>query len=117
MTSWGLGWVLNYKTLNIAINGTRRAASMSTSTQPAASLQAEVNRLRLQVESLQVKDGAAPIAIGDYILARLEQLKVTVSSPQSFLNQSLNVGCRKCLGSQVVSLYRHLNDSNSYLVH
>ncbi|KAJ7288386.1 thiamine diphosphate-binding protein [Mycena rebaudengoi] len=50
---------------------------MSTSTQPAASLQAEVNRLRLQVESLQVKDGAAPIAIGDYILARLEQLKVT----------------------------------------
>ncbi|KAJ7935574.1 thiamine diphosphate-binding protein [Mycena leptocephala] len=39
------------------------------STQPASSLQAEVNRLRLQLESLQVKD--------DYLLARLEQLKVT----------------------------------------
>ncbi|KAF7365283.1 Pyruvate decarboxylase [Mycena venus] len=47
------------------------------STQPEASLQAEVNRLRLQLESLQVKDGSEPIALGNYLLARLEQLKVT----------------------------------------
>ncbi|KAJ7780574.1 pyruvate decarboxylase [Mycena maculata] len=47
------------------------------STPQASSLQAEVDRLRLQVESLQVKDGSEPIAIGNYLLARLEQLKVT----------------------------------------
>ncbi|KAJ6584893.1 thiamine diphosphate-binding protein [Mycena capillaripes] len=47
------------------------------STQPASSLQAEVNRLRLQLESLQAKDGSEPITIGNYLLARLEQLKVT----------------------------------------
>ncbi|KAJ7640546.1 pyruvate decarboxylase [Mycena rosella] len=47
------------------------------SAQPASSLQAEVNRLRLQLESFQVEDGSKPIAIGDYLLARLEQLKVT----------------------------------------
>ncbi|KAJ6512212.1 pyruvate decarboxylase [Mycena vitilis] len=48
------------------------------STQPSSSsLQAEVNRLRLELESLQVQDGSEPITIGDYLLARLEQLKVT----------------------------------------
>ncbi|KAF7346218.1 Pyruvate decarboxylase [Mycena sanguinolenta] len=47
------------------------------STQPDASLQAEVNRLRLQLESLQAKDGSEPITVGNYLLARLEQLKVT----------------------------------------
>ncbi|KAJ6508886.1 pyruvate decarboxylase [Mycena sanguinolenta] len=47
------------------------------STQPDASLQAEVNRLRLQLESLQTKDGSEPISVGNYLLARLEQLKVT----------------------------------------
>ncbi|KAJ7254390.1 thiamine diphosphate-binding protein [Mycena haematopus] len=47
------------------------------STQPDASLRAEVNRLRLQLESLQVKDGSEPITLGNYLLARLEQLKVT----------------------------------------
>ncbi|KAJ7459792.1 pyruvate decarboxylase [Mycena latifolia] len=47
------------------------------SSQPDSSLQAEVNRLRLQLESFQVKDGSEPIAIGNYLLARLEQLKVT----------------------------------------
>ncbi|KAK7048297.1 pyruvate decarboxylase [Favolaschia claudopus] len=47
------------------------------STQTATSLQAEVNRLRLQLESLQAKDGSEPINVGDYLLARLEQLKVT----------------------------------------
>ncbi|KAJ6559257.1 pyruvate decarboxylase [Mycena vulgaris] len=47
------------------------------STQSTSALQAEVNRLRLQLESLQVKDGSQPISIGNYLLARLEQLKVT----------------------------------------
>ncbi|KAJ6619463.1 thiamine diphosphate-binding protein [Mycena sp. CBHHK59/15] len=47
------------------------------STQAASPLQAEVNRLRLQLETLQVKDGSEPIAIGNYLLTRLEQLKVT----------------------------------------
>ncbi|KAJ7645426.1 pyruvate decarboxylase [Mycena polygramma] len=48
------------------------------STQPSSSsLQAEVNRLRLELESLQVQDGSEPITVGDYLLARLEQLKVT----------------------------------------
>ncbi|KAF7299075.1 Pyruvate decarboxylase [Mycena indigotica] len=42
-----------------------------------SSLQAEVNRLRLQVEHLQVKDGSEPVYIGQYLLTRLEQLKVT----------------------------------------
>jgi hypothetical protein len=55
------------------------------STQPASSLQAEVNRLRLQLESLQVKDGSEPITVGDYLLARLEQLKVTVSTGKGIL--------------------------------
>nr|GAT60368.1 pyruvate decarboxylase [Mycena chlorophos] len=41
------------------------------------SLQAEVDRLRLQLETLQVKDGSALIFVGDYLLKRLEQLKVT----------------------------------------
>ncbi|KAJ7626678.1 pyruvate decarboxylase [Mycena polygramma] len=48
------------------------------STQPSSSsLQAEVNRLRLELESLQVQDGSEPITVGNYLLARLEQLKVT----------------------------------------
>jgi hypothetical protein len=55
------------------------------SAQPDASLQAEVNRLRLQLESLQAKDGSEPIAIGDYLLARLEQLKVTVGTSLGLL--------------------------------
>ncbi|KAF7291579.1 Pyruvate decarboxylase [Mycena chlorophos] len=41
------------------------------------SLQAEVDRLRLQLETLQAKDGSALIFVGDYLLKRLEQLKVT----------------------------------------
>ncbi|KAJ7784633.1 pyruvate decarboxylase [Mycena metata] len=47
------------------------------SSQAASSLQAEVDRLRLQLESLQAKDGSEPITIGNYLLARLEQLQVT----------------------------------------
>ncbi|KAJ7766357.1 thiamine diphosphate-binding protein [Mycena maculata] len=40
-------------------------------------LQAEVNRLRLQLETLQAKNASEPIEIGNYLLARLAQLKVT----------------------------------------
>ncbi|KAJ6453557.1 pyruvate decarboxylase THI3 [Mycena sanguinolenta] len=41
------------------------------------SLQAEVNRLRLELQTLQASDASEPIEIGNYLLARLEQLKVT----------------------------------------
>ncbi|KAJ7644076.1 thiamine diphosphate-binding protein [Roridomyces roridus] len=41
------------------------------------SLQAEVDRLRLQLHSLQTEDGSKPITISDYLLTRLEQLNVT----------------------------------------
>ncbi|KAJ7111372.1 thiamine diphosphate-binding protein [Mycena epipterygia] len=43
----------------------------------ASPLQAEVNRLRLELANLQVKHESEPIEIGNYLLARLEQLKVT----------------------------------------
>lgn len=42
-------------------------------------LTAEVDRLRLQVHSLQKESGAPNIFIGNYLLARLEQLGVRVS--------------------------------------
>ncbi|KAJ7095933.1 pyruvate decarboxylase [Mycena belliarum] len=47
------------------------------SKQPESSLQAEVDRLRLQLQSFQVNHGSEPITIANYLLARLEQLKVT----------------------------------------
>ncbi|KAJ7212182.1 pyruvate decarboxylase, partial [Mycena pura] len=50
---------------------------MSGQSSSESILQAEVNRLRLQLESLQGEDGSKPITIGNYLLARLEQLKVT----------------------------------------
>ncbi|KAF7343225.1 Pyruvate decarboxylase [Mycena venus] len=40
-------------------------------------LQAEVNRLRLELQTLQASNASEPIEIGSYLLARLEQLKVT----------------------------------------
>ncbi|KAJ7742605.1 thiamine diphosphate-binding protein [Mycena metata] len=40
-------------------------------------LQAEANRLRLELQTLQAENAAEPIEIGNYLLARLEQLKVT----------------------------------------
>jgi hypothetical protein len=39
-------------------------------------LQAEVNRLRLEVQTLQARNDSEPIEIGNYLLARLEQLNV-----------------------------------------
>ena len=58
---------------------------MSTTTAPPdtttgaspETLQAEVNRLKLELNALQVDEGAEQIFIGDYLLARLEQLGVT----------------------------------------
>ncbi|KAJ7506986.1 pyruvate decarboxylase [Mycena galericulata] len=41
------------------------------------SLQAEVNRLRLELETLKVENASESIEVGNYLLARLEQLKVT----------------------------------------
>jgi pyruvate decarboxylase len=55
-------------------------------TASSASLQAEVDRLRLELSSLQVKNASEPIEIGNYLLARLEQLKVTASAR----------GCSEC---------------------
>ncbi|KAJ7858459.1 pyruvate decarboxylase [Mycena leptocephala] len=40
-------------------------------------LQGEVNRLRLQLQTLQANNASEPIEVGNYLLARLEQLKVT----------------------------------------
>ncbi|KAJ7612337.1 thiamine diphosphate-binding protein [Mycena polygramma] len=40
-------------------------------------LQAEVNRLRLEVQTLKVDSASEPIEVGNYLLARLQQLKVT----------------------------------------
>lgn len=47
------------------------------------SLQAEVNRLRLELETIQVKNASEPIEVGNYLLARLEQLKVTVGNTRA----------------------------------
>ncbi|KAJ7059148.1 pyruvate decarboxylase [Mycena amicta] len=49
---------------------------MSSDSPSISSLQAEVNRLRLELETLHASTAAQPIEIGKYILARLEQLKV-----------------------------------------
>ncbi|ESK94985.1 pyruvate decarboxylase [Moniliophthora roreri MCA 2997] len=46
-------------------------------TTSAESLQAEVNRLRLELQALKVEDGSEQIYIGDYLLKRLAQLGVT----------------------------------------
>ncbi|RDB18060.1 putative pyruvate decarboxylase C13A11.06 [Hypsizygus marmoreus] len=45
--------------------------------QTTAALQAEVNRLQLQVDTLKAEQGNEHISIGNYILARLAQLGVT----------------------------------------
>ncbi|KAF7314192.1 Pyruvate decarboxylase [Mycena kentingensis (nom. inval.)] len=49
----------------------------TSSMSDAAALQAEVHRLQLQLETLQATDGSQPICVGEYLLARLAQLKVT----------------------------------------
>lgn len=47
-------------------------------TQNTALLQAEVDRLKLEIQTLQVRDGVENIPIGNYLLNRLAQLGVTV---------------------------------------
>lgn len=49
------------------------------STQTSAALQAEINRLQLEVQSLKAEQGSELISVGNYLLARLAQLGVTVS--------------------------------------
>lgn len=46
--------------------------------QNTTSFQAEVDRLKLEVQTLQVKQGVENISIGNYLLNRLAQLGVTV---------------------------------------
>jgi len=41
-------------------------------------LKSQVDRLRLEVHSLKATTGAENISIGNYLLARLTQLRVTV---------------------------------------
>lgn len=53
--------------------------TMSSSTTHTA-IHAEVNRLKLKLQALEVEDGSEQIYVGQYLLARLEQLGVTVSS-------------------------------------
>lgn len=43
-------------------------------------LQAEVARLRLEVQALQANKGMEKITVGNYLLARLAQLGVRVSA-------------------------------------
>ena len=45
---------------------------------PTSVLQSEVDRLRLQLHTLQVEQGVQNISIGNYLLERLAQLGVTV---------------------------------------
>jgi hypothetical protein len=54
-------------------------------TQASAALQAEVNRLQLEIQSLKVEQGSEQISIGNYLLSRLEQLGVTVRGTISVL--------------------------------
>ncbi|KAF5382607.1 hypothetical protein D9615_002967 [Tricholomella constricta] len=46
-------------------------------TETSAALQAEINRLQLEVSSLKAQQGTEQITVGNYLLARLEQLGVT----------------------------------------
>jgi hypothetical protein len=52
-------------------------------------LTAEIGRLRLQVHNLKGESGAQNISIGNYLLARLEQLGVRVSD--TFQSWSRNI--------------------------
>lgn len=51
--------------------------------QTVAALQDEVNRLKIQLQSLTEEDGSQKIRVGDYLLARLEQLGANVSRMSS----------------------------------
>lgn len=49
------------------------------SKQSTAALEAEIHRLNLEVHTLKAQQGSE-ISVGNYLLTRLEQLGVTVSS-------------------------------------
>jgi pyruvate decarboxylase len=49
------------------------------SSQSNTALQTEVDRLRVELQTMKGEQKAAKISIGNYILSRLEQLGVTVS--------------------------------------
>ena len=64
---------------------------------------AELDRLRLQVQSLKVESGIPNVSIGNYLLTRLEQLGVTVSN-RIFQNEIARAYfCRRCLVFLVIS--------------
>jgi len=44
-----------------------------------SALEAEVDRLKLQVHSLKVDEGSSLVHVGEYLLSRLAQLGVKVS--------------------------------------
>jgi len=50
-------------------------------------LNAEIDRLRLEVHNLKGESGAQNISIGNYLLARLEQLGVKVLKMNSFVQE------------------------------
>jgi pyruvate decarboxylase len=61
---------------------------MATATAEVESLKGEVDRLRLEVQSLQAKQGQEKVTLGNYLLTRLTQLGVKVrlhSSPLSLI--------------------------------
>jgi pyruvate decarboxylase len=65
------------------------ASQAQSSTQMVANLQAEISRLKHELQTMKV-DEEIPSAgetctIADYLLERLVQLKVTVRTPISFM--------------------------------
>ena len=64
---------------------------------------AELDRLRLQVQSLKVESGIPNVSIGNYLLTRLEQLGVTVSNSIFQHEIARAYFCRRCLVFLVIS--------------
>ena len=50
------------------------------SEQTVANTRAQMDRLQLEVSELKGQKGVEDITVGDYLLARLDQLQVTVST-------------------------------------
>jgi hypothetical protein len=76
--------------------------------QAVDALKGEVDRLKLEIQTLQTRHGVAGnITIGDYILTRLAQLGVTVRlrCPLHCILRGADDGRRKCLGCLVISIW------------
>jgi hypothetical protein len=89
--------------LQIKAKSSQRDFPTSPSMSP--DVNAELVRLRLQVQSLKLKveSGIPNVSIGNYLLTRLEQLGVTVSSC-IFQNEIARAYfCRRCLVFLVIS--------------